>query len=53
VLAERCDTDLALRLQALQVHRLLLKPFKLRQVLLAVAAVWPGLVPQAELQEPV
>ncbi|MFO1250136.1 MAG: hypothetical protein U1E77_03085 [Inhella sp.] len=46
VLAERCDTELALRLQALQVHRLLLKPFKLRQVLQSVAAIWPGVVPQ-------
>ena len=50
VLAERCDAELALRLQALQVHRLLLKPFKLRQVLLAVAAIWPGTVPAEELE---
>jgi CheY-like chemotaxis protein len=51
VLGERCDNQLAMRLHALQVHRMLIKPFKLRQALLAVAAVWPGLVPEAELQE--
>ncbi len=50
VLVEQCDTELLLRLQALQVHRLLLKPFKLRQVLVAVAAVWPGLLPEEELE---
>jgi DNA-binding NarL/FixJ family response regulator len=52
VLAEQCDTELLLRLQALQVHRLLLKPFKLRQVLMAVAAIWPGAVPAEEFAEP-
>ena len=49
VLAEQCDTELLLRLQVLQVHRLLLKPFKLRQVLMAVAAIWPGVVPAEEI----
>lgn len=52
VLAEQCDTELLLRLQALQVHRLLLKPFRLRQVLMAVAAIWPGVVPAEEFAEP-
>lgn len=51
VLAECCDNELLLRLQSLQVHRLLIKPFRLRQVLAAVAAIWPGLLPEDGLQE--
>ena len=51
VMAAQCDTELLMRLQALQVHRLLLKPFRLRQVLLAVAAIWPGSVPAQDLEE--
>lgn len=41
VLAECCDTEMALRLRALEVRRLLLKPFKLKQVVESVAELWP------------
>jgi hypothetical protein len=47
VTAAACDTSLALRLKTLEVRRLLLRPFKVKGVLDAIAALRPS--PRPEL----
>ena len=42
VMAAACDTPLALRLKHLEVRRLLLRPFKVKGVLDAIAALRPA-----------
>ena len=45
VTAAACDTPLALRLKELEVRRLLLRPFKVKGVLDAIAALRPAPAP--------
>ena len=47
VLAHGCTPDLAVQLKTLDVRRLLLQPFKLRDVIHTLENLWPETVPVA------
>lgn len=52
VMASACTKEQALRLKALEVRRLLLQPFRLRDVLHTVEQLWPLAEPGVEQPAP-